>query len=525
MTLFYLPVSSIYFSAKLKNLSVLLIAFILWGHPLLAQPKFITNRLDRYITEAMADWKVPGLAIAIVKDGKVHWLKGYGVREMGKPEKVNEHSLFMIGSVTKAFTGTSLALLEQEKKLSLDDKVQKWMPSFRMYDSLTSREATIRDMLSHRVGMKTFQGDFMYWTSDLSRQQVMEKFGKLPPVYGFRSRFGYCNAGFLTAGQIIPVVSGTSWEEYVQQHILNPLKMTRTRMLSSGLAAAENVAVPHTVYKSELIKIAHPLIDNLAPAGSMSSSVSELTHWLRMQLDSGRFEGKEIVPFQVLQKTRVGNTIVNSQKSGKSPTNFTLYGLGWFLEDYQGRLVMQHSGGVNGFVCKVAFVPEERLAMVILTNTDTNYLYEALYYQILDAYLKRPFQNYHQLFFSQYTKQEAADKAKLDADVAQVARKPKPALPLDNYTGTYTHPVYGEMEIKMEEGALTMYFSHHSRLKARLEPKEGNTFLCTFSDPVFGIHSMPFTVEGNTVKSVSVKVNDFLEYDPYEFVKKQAATQ
>jgi hypothetical protein len=301
--------------------------------------------------------------------------------------------------------------------------------------------------------------------------------------------------------------------------------MERTIMLSAGLAEEKNKAIPHTVFKSELISVPYPLIDNLAPAGSMSSSASELTHWLRMQLDSGRFEGKEILPFGVLQKTRLGNTIVSSQKSGKEPSNFTLYGLGWFLEDYGSRLILQHSGGVNGFVCKVAFVPEERLAMVILTNTDTNSLIDALYYQILDAYFKRPFQNYHQLFLGQYRQEEAKTKAQLEADLAQIAKKPKPGLPLDRYAGTYVHPVYGDMEIRLEEGTLTMYFSHHPNLTGNLQPKEENTFLCTFSDPTFGIHSMPFTVEGNVVKSVSVKVNDFLEYDPYLFTKKQADRQ
>ncbi len=493
---------------------------LLLAHRLLAQPAFVTDSLDRYVTRALADWQIPGLAVAVVKDGKVEWMKGYGVREAGKPDRVDENTLFMIGSNTKAFTATALALLEGEKKLSLDDKVRKWLPAFTLHDTLAARETNLRDLLSHRVGMKTFQGDFMYWTSDMTRREVMSKFGALPPTYGFRSRFGYCNAAFLVAGEVIPAAAGMSWEAFVRERILKPLGMDRTRMLAAELAGEGNLAASHTLVQGKLVKISHPLIDNLAPAGSMSSSAREMTHWLRMQLDSGRFEGRQVIPFAALQSTRTAHTIVSSQKSPFFPRHFNLYGLGWFLQDYDGRQVITHTGGVNGFVTLTALVPEERLGIVVLTNTDANAFYQALYYQRLDAYLGRPYRDYHQVFLGQSREQEALDKAKLDADLAQVARKPKPALPLGSYAGSYAHPVYGEITVKREGVGLNMYFSRHPHLVGRLQPKDGNTFLCTYSDPTFGIHPAPFAVEGNAVKSVSVKVSDFLEYDPYVFVKK-----
>lgn len=500
----------------LRHASFLL---LLLAHRLPAQPAFVTDSLDRYVTRGMADWQIPGLAVAVVKDGKVVCSKGYGVREAGKPDRVDENTLFMIGSNTKAFTATALALLEDEKKLSLDDKVRKWLPAFTLHDTLAAREADIRDMLSHRVGMKTFQGDFMYWTSDLTRREVIQKFGALPPAKGFRSGFGYCNAAFVVAGETIPAATGVSWEAFVKERILKPLGMDRTRMLAAELAREGNLAASHTLVQGKLVKLPHPLIDNLGPAGSMSSSAREMTHWLRMQLDSGRFGGRQVIPFAALQSTRTAHTIVSSQPSPFFPRHFNLYGLGWFLQDYDGRQVITHTGGVNGFVTLTAVVPEERLGIVVLTNTDVNAFYQALYHQLLDAYLERPYRNYHQVFWGQAREQEALDRAKLDADLAQVARKPKPALPLARYAGTYAHPVYGEMAVKLEGGKLNMYFSRHPNVVGRLQPKEGNTFLCTYSDPTYGIYPAPFTVEGKAVKSVSVKVNDFLEYDPYVFVK------
>jgi CubicO group peptidase (beta-lactamase class C family) len=218
------PQSTKHRSTKIRTTMYTMLMLLL-AHRLLAQPPaFVTDSLDGYIIRGLVDWQIPGLAVAVVKDGKVEFIKGYGVREAGKPDRVDENTLFMIGSNTKAFTATALALLEGEKKLSLDDKVRKWLPAFTLHDTLAAREANLRDMLSHRVGMKTFQGDFMYWTSDLSRREVIQKFGALPPTYGFRSRYGYCNAAFLVAGEVIPAAAGVSWEAFVRDRILKPLK-------------------------------------------------------------------------------------------------------------------------------------------------------------------------------------------------------------------------------------------------------------------------------------------------------------
>lgn len=192
----------------------LLIFFLFSGHLLTAQqvPSFVSDSLDRYITNAMKQWELPGVAIGIIKDGKIVFAKGYGLRENGKKEPVDTATLFMIASCSKAFTGTALALLEHEKKLSLDQQVTKILPDFRLYDSLATREVTVRDLLCHRIGMETFQGDFVHWDSNLSRAEIVAQLAKYPPQYSFRSHYGYCNAAFTAAGQCIPYVTdGLSW--------------------------------------------------------------------------------------------------------------------------------------------------------------------------------------------------------------------------------------------------------------------------------------------------------------------------
>lgn len=480
-------------------------------------PRFITDSLDGYVNRAMRDWQIPGVALAVVKEGRVVLTKTYGVRETGKPDRVDENTLFMIGSNSKAFTATALAMLEQENKLSIDDKVTKWLPEFKLYDPCVTQLVTIRDLLCHRVGLQTFQGDFMYWTSNLSRREVMQKFGLLKPPLEFRGRFGYCNAAFLTAGEVIPAVTGKTWEVTVQEKILTPLGMSRSLPLSAQLVGATNAAASHTVVEGKLLKIPYPQLDNLAPAGSISASVIDLTKWISMQLDTGRLNGQQVIPKAAVMRTWVGQTVANSYKSSLTPSNLSLYGLGWFRQDYAGHTLIEHTGGVDGFVTATCFSPDARLGVIVLTNTDANGFYQALKYQLLDAFLGQPFKNYYALLWKNHQRQESAERDRLAKERAQVVKNLPPALPLAAYAGRYSNPVYGDVEVTLEGGTLVVHFAHHPNLTGTLAPKGGNEFLARYSNPTFGTHPVPFTVEAGRAKSLQIKVNDFVEYGAYEF--------
>ncbi|RZM00727.1 MAG: class A beta-lactamase-related serine hydrolase, partial [Pedobacter sp.] len=261
-------------------------------------PSFITNDIEVYIKQGMKDWQVPGLAIVIVKDGKTVLMKGYGVRDIQTNEPVDEHSKFFIASNTKLFTGTALAKLEVEKKLSLNDRITKYYPDYKLYESTSTGLVSIRDMLSHRIGTKTFQGDFTFWNTRLTRKEIMNKMRLLQPSKPFRQDYGYCNSCFLTAGEIIPKVTGKSWEQYITDNILAPLEMTESAALSNDASQHSNMATPYTTsYTNILNKVPYDKWDNLAPAASIVSTVSDLSHWLLFQLDSGRYNGKRIMPY------------------------------------------------------------------------------------------------------------------------------------------------------------------------------------------------------------------------------------
>ncbi len=483
------------------------------------EPSFVKDSIDNYINKALVEWKIPGVAVCVVKDGKVLLMKGYGVKEKGTNDKVDENTLFMIGSNSKAFTATALAILDGEKKLSLDDKVQKWLPDFKLYDPWVAKEAMIRDLLCHRLGFETFQGDFMFFDSDLTTKEMREKFGKLKPLYGFRSKWGYTNAAFMTAGEIIPKVTGQSWAAYLKEKIFTPLGMNNTLALSKNITTAENKASAHTVWNGEFKKIPYGRIDAMAPAGAISSSVNDLSKWVMAQLNKGMIDGKEIISAAAIAKTWQPNSILGNGGVQFNNGHFALYGLGWFLEEYNGKKIVSHTGGVNGFVTSVTLIPEEKLGIVVLTNTDANVFYESLKWELMDAYMKLPYRNYSGLMLANQKENEKENDAALKLKRDTINSKPKTALALTSYTGEYKHELYGKMNIKLENGELIMRFEHHANRYSKLEALGGNRFLSTWNDPLYGIKVLPFTIENGKVKSLTVRVADFVEFTPYKFIK------
>lgn len=494
-------------------------SFLIFTASFTQTPSFMTDSLDKYVERGMKQWQIPGLSIAVVKEGKVVLMKGYGVTELGKETKVDENTLFIIASNSKLFTGTSIAKLDYENKLSLNDKITKYIPWFRLYDSNATTMANVRDMLCHRLGTKTFQGDFTFWDSNLPKDSIIWKMRYLKPPGEFRQDYGYCNSAFLVAGQVLEKVTGQSWENYVQENILTPLGMTNTYMNTAGLSERKNIAFPHNNLYSSLAKIPFDNVDNLGPATSMVSNVKDLTHWLMFQLDSGRYEGKQIIPWQVLQKTRDANILTGSRKSSVFPTHFRAYGLGVYMTDYAGRQVYWHTGGAFGHVTNVCFVPEEKLGITILTNNDNQNFFDALRYQILDAYLNVPYTDrskYQWSFFEQGRNQTIDELAGLKA---RIDKKNKPEIKLEDYTGDYANTLYGKITIRKSGEFLICRFQHHPDLIGYMEYMDNNEFRLTYSNIGYGIFPAKFSVLNSKAISVQIQANDFIESDAYLFVK------
>ena len=483
-------------------------------------PSFIQDSLDRYINQGIKDWDIPGLSIVIVKDGKVAFIKGYGVKSLDSRSPVDENTLFMIASNTKLFTATSLAMLENKGKLSLNDHVLKYFPDYKLYDPLITEQVTLRDLLSHRIGTKTFQGDFTFYNTAISREEVMKRMRYLKPSQIFRQDFGYCNSCFLTAGQVIPKVAGMQWENFVHDSIIAPLEMNSTMVLPAGIEKQTNIAVPYTTsYTGHLEKVPYDNWNNMAPAASILSSVHDLSHWLLMQLDSGRYNGNQIVPWSAIQKTRDINIMTRSRKSPVLPMHFTGYGLGLFVADYNGRQLYWHTGGAGGMVSNVCFVPEERLGIAILTNNDNQNFFELVRYQILDAYLNVPYVN-------RSMQQLAGFKKGLQEQVNEVnnwkarVKGQKPELPLTEYAGIYNNELNGNISISQIGNQLKINFSTKPDLTATLDYMDNGEWLMRYNDILYGVFAIRFNIQNGKVQSITTKQNEFIEFDPYTFIKK-----
>src|SRR6267378_553697 len=409
--------------------------------------------LDSFVAQALKTFQVPGLSVAIVKDGKTVLAKGYGVRKMGNPTPVDENTLFGIGSNTKAFTSAALASLVDEGKISWDDPVYQRLPGFQMYDPYVSHEMTIRDLLTHRSGMGLGEGDLLFWPhTTFTRDEIIYRLRFMKPASSFRSRFAYDNLLYIAAGQIIPAVTGQSWEDYVRKHILLPLGMNATNLSNAAFKSGDNYAWPHSKLDGRLQVIDFINLDNAGPAGSINSSVAEMAKWVALQLNRGKLPNSDARLFSERQSREMwsAQTIL---PTGERPgplaalsSKFASYALGWGLRDYHGRKLVGHTGGVAGFVSRVMLVPEENLGVVILTNAEEGGAFDSILFHILDHCLAL-----------QPADWIAAFKARDEADQKQNAGRAtdsKPSLPLEKYAGVYMDSWYGPVTIRLENGKL-----------------------------------------------------------------------
>ncbi len=466
-----------------------LLAAVLLAAPLAAQDLATISRdLDRYIPRALAEWNGAGVAVGIVRNDQLVYAKGFGVREVGKADLVDDRTLFAIGSNTKFFTAVAAAMLADEGKLSLDDKVTKHLPWFQLYDPWVTREFTLRDAMSHRSGLGR-RGDPLWYGTGRSRDELVRLVRHLPPNSSFRTEYGYQNLMFITAGQSIAAAAGMSWDDVIARRIFGPLGMADSRTMMAQLRQQSNVAVPHELGANE--DRPHPIpfreIDNAGAAGSITSNVQDMAKWMRFILAQG-VHGRD-----TLLKPR---TLADITGPHSIPTrvltdtlglgrHFSLYGLGIGLSDLLGVKVLQHTGGIDGMLSFVAMVPERRLGVVVLTNVSGhNALYTALGQKILVDLLGGPKRDWSASALAEFRAAEAQAaeqlKKRLDARVANT----QPSRSLADYAGTYRHEMYGDVVVTLEDGALRV--RHGPVIDIRLQHFHYDTFNARSSGLLLG---------------------------------------
>jgi CubicO group peptidase (beta-lactamase class C family) len=471
--------------------------------------------LDEYVEKAMRDWEVPGVAVAVVKDDRVD-VRGFGVREAGKTERVDENTVFAMGSNTKAVTALALGLLVQEGKVGWDDPAVKWLPELELYDPCVTRELTLRDMLSHRAGYQTWAGDLLWYGSDRDTEQVLAGLRRLKPAMGFRTGYGYSNLLYLAAGEVICRASGTPWAEFVAERIFRPLGMTRTSTSVAALREMDGVATPHTRLDGRVVTVPHRVLDNGAAATAVNSSARDWAKWLRLQLDEGRYEGRQVVDGAVTRETWQPHTILRVTADSRRlfpATHFKAYGLGWFLRDYHGRLMVMHSGEIDGMLSRTGFFPEERLGVTVFTNCDHQNLFTALFYDVLDRYLGLPERDWSRVYLDRRDQGGSAP----DPEAGR-APDTRPTLPLEHYAGTYADELLGEARVTVEDGRLEVRVLRNPCIAGPLTHWRNDTFQAAGPDRYLGKCLVTFTLAPDaTVAGFQPHLRrDF--FDPLEYV-------
>lgn len=505
-------------SFRLSVLLILLFAFTSFaqtGADLSAKLRAI----EEYAEKAQKDWNVPGLAIAVVKDDKVILAKGYGVREMGKPERVDENTLFAIASNSKAFTTAALAILVDEGKIKWDDKVTKYLPEFQMPDAYVTRELTIRDLVSHRSGLGTFSGDLLWYEATHSSDEILRRVRFLKPVNSFRASYGYQNLMYIAAGRILEKVSGQTWAEFVRARFLTPLGMSRTTTSVKDLK--DNVASPHNELNGKMRVVRYGNVDNAAAAAGLNSSATDVAKWLRLQLGRGKFEGKPV--FSEAQSWQMWQPAIampiSKSSSELNPTrHFNNYGLGWYLSDYHGRKIVSHGGGLDGMYSQTAMMPEENLGLVVLTNSETpvNYI---MMNKIFDIMLGASPRDWSAELLERTKKGKAAEAEEDKKTAAARVANTKTSLPFSAYAGTYGGELYGDANVTEENGKLVLRLKQSPNFTADLEHWHYDTFQIKWRDTVsyaFPRGFVVFTIDQNG-KPEELKINqpnnDFWFYE------------
>ncbi len=447
--------------------------------------------LDAYIEQALKEWQVPGAAVVIVKNDQVVYAKGFGVREIGKAGQVDPDTIFAIGSATKAFTGAALGMLVDDKKISWDGAVHGYMPAFELSDAYATRNATVRDLLSHRTGFNSGYG--WLWTgSGFDRDEIIHRLRFQTDSFGFRDHFAYANEIYTAAGELVPAVTGVSWDDFVAKRIFTPLGMSRSHTSVTALSGLENVARPHGLVDGKLVTFPYRQVDNVGGAGAINSSARDMAQWLRLQLNDGVHDGTRLLSTATLDETHSGQTIPRQGLTNPGG-QFAEYGFGWIINDYRGKKVVQHSGGVDGMLCIVSMIPEEKLGVVVLTNMLPSQLTTSVELKVFDTFLGGVATDWTA---SLKAKDDAAKAEQERVRLAQAAEPHiPPTLPLARYAGTYTSALYGTIKVAMDSRVLTLV---RPTASARLAPDKANRFMARWASPsllsVYGETPVGFTI-------------------------------
>lgn len=493
------------------------------------------KEVDALVESTLKSFNVPGIAVAIVKDGKVILSKGYGVKSILTNEKVDANTLFGIASNSKAFTTAALSILVDEGKMNWDDKVIQYLPDFKMYNDYVTHEFTIRDLVTHRSGLGLGAGDLMIWPdgADFTAQDIIHNLQYLKPVSAFRTKYDYDNLLYIVAGEVIAKISSQSWCEFIENHIMKPLEMNQSAGSFVRLKDTTNTIAPHVPTDGKLKVISRYKNQTFDAAAGIYSNVNDLSKWMMMQLQNGKYGPKnQYHLFSEKQQNEMWSlqTIIPTNTKPPYNTHFNGYGLGWFLSDVKGYKQVTHTGGLEGIVTQTTLFPELNLGIVVLTNQQSGAAFYAITNTIKDSYLNIPYTNYVEY----YSKREQANNAEADKSTEEVwaliAKNQHDKLKTDSkkYVGTYTDNWFGKIEIYENKGKLFFKSMRSPQLAGEVFFYKDSTFVVKWNNRSFNADAFLIFDNLNSEKPATIKMKavspltDFsYDFQDLDFTKAQ----
>ena len=481
---------SIVFAHSVRRTAVVLSCAALFTPPSAAQdvPIDPPAGLDGYVNRVMGAFEVPGLALAIVRNGQVVLARGYGVRNIELPDSVDAHTRFGIASNTKAFTATALALLVEEGRLEWDAPVIRYLPWFQMWDPWVTREITVRDLLVHRSGLGLGQGDLLGWPpSDRTREEIVRAIRWLKPATSFRSAYAYDNVLYHVAALVIESVSGLTWEDFVATRIIEPLAMSDTRVSRASTREGGNVATPHAQVDGSVRPVRPFDATNTNASGGINASATDMASWMLVQLDSGRVAGAGRL-FSPRTTSELWSIVTPIPFDPPPPElaplgrSFNGYGLGFAVRDYRGRQMVTHTGSLPGYVSRLTLIPGLDLGVVVLTNAEQGAAFESITHHVLDYYLGAPEHDWLGAYVSLGARRDSARELQLRTATVTRDTMSRPSLALAEYAGVYADPWYGNVVVEQAGGGLAIRFTRTPVLVGDLEHWQHDTFLVRWRD-------------------------------------------
>lgn len=416
---------------------------------------------DSFVDETLKTWLVPGTAIAVVKDDQIVLNRGYGLRDVQQNLPVNENTVFGIASMTKAFTTAAMGILVDRGLLEWDRPVREYMPEFKLFNGEATALMTARDLVSHRSGLP--RHDLLWYLSPFAREELMSRLCYLEPNRSFRSEYQYQNLMFTAAGYLIEKITHQTWEQFVRKEIFEPLGMARSDVAIKALETWENTARPYQKKDQQAALMPLANVDPLGPAGSINSCVNDLTQWLRLHLNGGTVDGKQIISSAALAEMYRPNIRINRSTIKDftyDEVDHYAYGMGWFLNTYRGKRWIHHGGNIDGYSTRISILPEENMGLVVLTNLNENCLPSVFTLQLLDILLGAEPLPWREKIGAEVKRFEQAGEQLKE----RVKRKQKggtsPSHPLAEYCGDFSHPAYGTISIGLKDGSLCGHFNN-----------------------------------------------------------------